>query len=409
MRRKLAALALALVLILPTVLFPLSGCNGTSDANNRINADYVITDVNTAAIDFAVRLLQYSVSSDKNTLISPLSVLCALAMTANGADGNTRTQMENTLGFSVEELNVYLHTYIKSLSDDNGCDFHLANSIWFRDAAWLHVEEDFLQLNADYYGAGIYKAPFDNDTLSSINQWVRDNTHGMIDEILNEIRPNDVMYLINALAFEAEWARPYTENQIKDGIFTTESGNKREVEMMYSEESLYLDDGKATGFIKYYAGGRYALAALLPNQGISVNDYIATLSGPGLAYTLSNTQSVTVNAAMPKFESEYFLEMNNVLKAMGMVEAFDPYRADFTKLGHVPGENIYVGGVLHKTFISVDALGTRAGAATVVIMTVTGGREPMEIKTVYLDRPFVYMLLDCETNSPFFIGTVMDL
>jgi len=219
------------------------------------------------------------------------------------------------------------------------------------------------------------------------------------------------MYLINALSFDAQWQSIYTTSQIRDGKFTTQDGQTRDAQFMYSGEHRYLNDGLAQGFIKYYADAQYAFAALLPNEGLSVEDYVASLSGAGLVDMLCGAQSVQVRAAIPKFECEYSVEMSEILKDMGMTDAFDPMSADFTGLGSYNGgkENIFINRVLHKTFIAVDERGTRAGAATAVEMAATAAAPIQEPKTVYLDRPFVYMLIDCENNVPIFIGTAMDI
>ena len=270
------------------------------------------------------------------------------------------------------------------------------------------MEKSFLQTNADYYGSSIYKAAFDEKTRKDINAWVSDHTDGMIDNILDQIPSEAVMYLINALAFDAEWEEIYEETQVSDGTFAQETGETQSVEMMYSSEHQYLDDGCATGFIKYYADRKYAFAALLPNEGVSVKDYVASLTGAGLLDTLRGAQDVEVKTAIPKFESEYSVEMSDILKSMGMTDAFDEVSADFTGLGRSEAGNIYISRVLHKTFIAVDERGTKAGAATVVEMTCGSAAPIEEPKIVYLDRPFVYMLIDCETSLPFFIGAMMD-
>lgn len=357
----------------------------------------------TAAVtDFAVRLLRESAKSGENTLISPLSVLYALSMTANGADGNTLTQMETVLGETVGPLNGWLGSY------DTGEELHLANGIWYKDDAGLTVEPGFLQTNADYYGAGIYKAPFDETTLKDINSFVEENTHGMVKDILDKIPEDAVMYLVNALAFDGKWEDIYKENQVYKRTFTTEDGVEQEMELMYSEEGKYLEDENATGFIKYYAGREYAFAALLPKEGVSVSDYVQGLTGEHLQKLLGNAKQVTVNAAIPKFETAFDAEMSAVLKTMGMTDAFDSSLADFSKMATHTDGNIYISRVLHKTFISVAEQGTKAGAAT-VIEAATEGAIEMEIKRVTLDRPFVYMILDTETNTPIFMGTLVNM
>ena len=371
--------------------------------------DYDNSDGNEAAIDFAVRLFKQCASATENTSISPSSVLCALAMTANGADGNTLAQMEDVFGVSVSELNAYFYAYMNNMPADEKCRLSFVNSIWFKDDETFAANEDFLQTNADYYGASIYKAAFDDRTLKDINNWVEEKTDGKITDILDQIPELAVMYLINALAFDAEWQNIYKDNQIRDGIFTSQTGKRQDVEMMYCEERSYLDDGKATGFIKRYSGGQYAFVALLPNEGISVHEYISTLTGQNLANTVLNAQSFKVNTAIPKFESEYSVEMGDVLKEMGMPEAFDPDFANFTRLGHSQIGDLYISRVLHKTYISVNESGTKAGASTVVEIIPSSAPPPEEIKTVYLDRPFVYMLVNLETGLPFFIGAVLEI
>ncbi|HWQ80261.1 MAG TPA: serpin family protein [Anaerovoracaceae bacterium] len=415
MKRQIIAGALSLALML-SVLFSLSGCSAAQVvdlmAGVKVNAasnDIDLTGDDSEAIaGFAVELFQNTVSPDGNLLISPLSVLCALAMTANGAEDQTLAQMEDVIGLSVQDLNEYLHAYLESLPAGDKYKVSLANSIWFRDDDRLTVEQDFLQANADYYGASVYKTAFDNATLKDINDWVSDNTDGMIEDILDEIPDGAVMYLINALAFDAEWQNIYKESQVHEGTFTTESGEARNVEMMYGSEHLYLEDGNATGFIKYYAGRKYAFAALLPNEGILLGDYIASLTGAGFMSTLQNARDVQVNTAIPKFESEYSVEMSDILNSMGMTNAFDAGLADFTGLGVWEDGNLFINRVIHKTYIAVDEKGTRAGAATAVEMF-AGSAPAEESKTVYLDRPFVYMLIDSETNLPLFIGAVTDI
>jgi serpin B len=145
-----------------------------------------------------------------------LSVLCALSMTANGAKNDTLSQMEQVFGMNIRDLNDYLLAYLSRLPAGSKYKLSPANSIWFKDTKSLTVNGDFLQLNADYYDASIYKAAFDEKTLKDINSWVEDKTDGMIPNILDRIHPSAVMYLINALAFDAEWANIYEENQIKD-------------------------------------------------------------------------------------------------------------------------------------------------------------------------------------------------
>ena len=349
-------------------------------------------------------------SKNKNVLISPLSIELALAMTANGADGQTRAEMETLLGgdTTIEELNEYLRTYVKSLPSDEKYKLGIANSIWFRDDESLTVKKDFLQTNADYYGAQVYKAPFDDSTVNDINSWVDEHTDGLIGGILKEIDESKMLYLINAMVFDAEWQDIYRETAVKDGTFTSIAGDERDVQMMASGESKYLDDGRATGFIKNYSGGRYSFAALLPNEDIDIYEYIDGLTDEGLLDTLENAERCTVNAEMPKFSSEYSLNMTVVLSELGMPTAFEKL-ADFSKMGNYMGFNLFISDVVHTTCIKVNERGTEAGAVTSVEMSAAASAAPTKVRDVTLDRPFVYMIIDNSTNLPIFIGVVVDI
>lgn len=417
MKNPRISLVIISLLLVCAMAVNLTGCTMKVQAKdlmegitpNNVDALDDLSSQNADVTDFAIRLFKASNENGKNTLISPLSVLCALAMTANGAEEETLTQMEEVLGMTTDELNLYLYSYMKNLPQGDKYKLSLANSIWFTEDERFTVNQDFLQTNADYYGADIYKAPFDKQTLKDINNWVKQNTDEMIPEILDQIPPEAIMYLVNALAFEAEWSEIYEKHQVKDGEFTKEDGTKQDVKFMYGSEGTYFEDEKATGFMKRYKGGKYAFVAMLPNEGVSVSEYIASLDGESLNALIANPQYATVRTSIPKFETEYKVEMSDILQSMGMTEAFDIYNADFEGLGTSTGGNIYISRVLHKTFISVGEKGTKAGAATIVEMKDGAAAEPTEPKEVYLDRPFVYMLVDCENNIPFFIGTMMDV
>ena len=417
---KKTILAILSLLLVCSIAVNLAGCATKVQATDLMEGVKANTVTGKAADDafarsqmrLAVELFQSSVleSKDENVLISPLSIQLALAMTANGADGNTKAEMEALLGgeIALEDLNEYLYSYVNSLPSEDKYKLQIANSIWFRDdEGRLQVERDFLQKNADYYGAQAYKAAFDDQTLKDINNWVNNHTDGMIDSILDQIDEDAVMYLINALVFDAEWQHVYDKSDVYKGKFTNIGGTEKQVDMMHSEETVYLQDEYATGFMKPYSGSKYSFAALLPNEGVDIYEYVAGLTGEDLMETLSTPQLGMVMTTLPKFSYEYELTMNDLLKDLGMPTAFSSDDADFSKLGKSSRGNIYIGDVLHKAFISVDELGTKAGAVTKVEMR--DESAPMSEWVVNLNRPFVYMIIDNETNLPVFIGTVMDI
>lgn len=362
-----------------------------------------------ANMDFSLELFKnvQGKKSGENVLVSPLSVASALAMTANGADGDTLAEMEKLLGgdIGIDQLNSYLYSYLQSMTSGEGFKLHIANSVWFRDDPRLTVEKDFLQKTVDYYDAEVYREAFDEKTANAVNSWVKANTGGMIPKIIDKIDSDTVMYLINALAFDSEWAEKYERDQIGDGTFTDSRGNVQNVKMMSSNESIYLEDDSAVGFLKGYKGGKYSFGALLPNENISLGEYIEGLTSESLLKTLSEPQRCSVIAKIPKFSFDFGLSLNDSLKEMGMPSAFDA-NADLSKIGQSADGNLYIGNVIHKTFIAVDEKGTKAGAATVVDIKNESAAVIEDPKTVILDRPFVFMIIDNETKLPIFMGVV---
>lgn len=353
---------------------------------------------------FGLELFRRSMEAcpGQGVLVSPLSVLSAMTMTANGASGQTLAQMEEVLGLPVDKLRAYLSVYGSSLPSADKYRFHTANSLWVRDG--LDIQKDFLQLNADYFGAGVFQEPFDEATKDKINGWVKENTHEMIPTIIERIPSDAVLFLINALAFEAEWAQVYDDIDVrKDRTFTREDGTQLSVDMMLSEERGYLEDDHATGFLKYYADEKYAFAALLPKEGTSLAEYVGGLTGESLRELLTHPVDAEVIAAIPKFDQEYDASLRKLFIDMGMSYAFDADKADFSAMGSANGDSLYIDDVLHKTYISVFEQGTRAGAATAVILA-EGAAEKRDFKEVTLDRPFLYMIIDTETCLPLFMG-----
>lgn len=415
---KLYVKRIVSVIAMIGVIFSMTGCS------NKIKSTNLMKNVKASIVEkkeldenfikqtanFSVKLFQKSVKENENSMISPVSVMMALSMTANGADTATKEEMEQLLagGRSIDELNEFLYAYKNQLPSDTDNKLSLANSIWFRDDKdRLKVEPDFLQKNANYYGAEAYESPFDKTTVEDINQWVKDHTGGMIDNMVDKIDKDSIMYLLNAVAFDAKWENPYTKNDVNSGEFTAWDGTIRSVDMMSSNEGLYLDDGTATGIIKNYKGGLYSFAALLPNEGINVNDYLESLTGEHLLSIIENAQSTTVVTRIPKFSYDYTFKMNDALKELGLKTAFDQDTADFSKLGSSSDGNIYIAEVLHKSYISVDELGTKAGAVTKVEMATESAMETLH--EVLLNRPFVYVIIDNNTKLPIFLGTVMDI
>lgn len=410
------ALSVALSLLVVAQILTHTGCVASVNAASLMDgvsaqtvaAKSIDSQFQKSAAEFSLELFKNASDHSENNLFSPLSILLALAMTANGAEGETLAQMETVLGRGIPlaELNEYLYSYSSNLPSLKKCKLKIANSIWFRDeAARLQVEKAFLQTNANYYGAEAYKSPFNKQTLAEINNWVKAHTDGMIEEILESIDADAVMYLLNAIVFDAEWEKAYTRENVRPGTFFGAAGRRQEAEFMHSEESLYIETESATGFIKPYAGGKYSFVALLPKEDDLAN-FLSTLSGESFLQTIVNAENTLVNASLPKFGYDCSIVLNDCLKNMGMPLAFSAAEAEFAALGKSSLGNIFIGEVVHKTFIQVDEKGTKAGAVTKVEVK---DEAYFETKSVILDRPFAYAIIDTATNLPIFIGSLFCL
>lgn len=354
-----------------------------------------------------------------NVLISPTSMMMAFGMLENGANGETLSQIENTFGsIPVEDMNPIMYEMAQRFNEAEDVKWNVANSIWFKDDGMVEVVPDFATAVKNYYGADIWMAPFDQSTLEDINGWVNDQTLGMIPGILDNIPEDARMYLINAMAFEGEWMNEYEASDIIEGtLFTNYDNSTTEVTMLFSAENNYFNIAGGTGFIRPYKGGEYSFVGILPEEGTSVEDFLAQLAEEGdeFAEAIRNPEysSENVFVKIPEFSSEYFVEMSDVLKGMGMELPFDADNADLTSMVRATNDddyNAYIGRVLHKTFIDVNREGTRAAAVT-AIETLDACAAPMieEPVYVYLDRPFVYGIVDNETGLPVFLGTVNQL
>ena len=407
-RRALGIAASALV-----ALSLLAGCSGSSSSLTATEltagarpagAGSLEVGEGSGTYDFALSLLREN-AGEKSALVSPLSVLSALALAESGADGETLAQMERATGMSADELTDLLQAYGAMAGDG---PLSVANSIWLRDSNGLAVEDDFLATCGERLGAQVFSAPFDGSTVADVNAWVSEKTDGMIPEMLNQISDDAQVLLVNALAFDGGWEDPFDSALVSPDTFTCEDGTEQDVMMMHSAEDGYLEGELATGFVKPYEGYDYAFVGLLPAEGVNVNELLASLDGDALEELLTPVAGAAAEIGLPRFTVGYEAELTDALRSLGMTDAFAATHADFSRMGTTEQGPLYVGGVLHKTFIDVNEEGTRAAAATTVTMDgAAAPGDPVEYHEVILDRPFVYLIVDLRCDLPVFAGTYM--
>lgn len=398
-----------------SVLLSVPGCGGkiaAADLMKGVKAEEIsIRPLSEESIrsvtDFSLSLFQKLPNQEENSLISPLSALYALAMTANGAAGQTKTEMEQVLfsGNSVAALNETLAGLSNKLSSEGNTKLKMANSMWLREGAFTPTKT-FLQTNKNYYDAEVFSTPFDGQTTLDINRWVEKNTDGRIRQFIDEVKPEEVFYLINTLVFDAKWQTIYKKDKIKDREFQNCDGSKTTVAMMTASENTVLSDEYVTGFCKPYDGDRYQFVGLLPNEGVDFSEAVSMLNGERFQSLLKNAEEKAISVTLPKFSFEVKNNLKEMLISLGMTTAFSITDADFQTISEETNNQIYIGEVLQNAYISVDSQGTKAGAASVV-KGLKGAA--MEWNTLVFDRPFLFAIIESESGIPLFLGTVQNL
>jgi len=366
-----------------------------------------------AAADFAFELLKESNKAGyegDSLLVSPLSVMLALSMTANGAEGETLKQFEKVLGgkMDIDSLNAQLFNYTSTLTSTEKAKFNLANAVWLTSDPSFSVNRHFISRIENTFDADIVAADMTNPaTVDEINSWVKKETFDMINKIIDEgsLDEQTIMVLLNAIAFDAQWQNEISDKSCFEDDFNGTAG-KKTVTFMRTSGNRYLEGNNEIGFIKNYAGGDYAFLALLPDEGIDINDYVASLSGKEFLKICDEDfgDKYEVNTVIPHFSFDCSLSMVGVLEKMGIKDAFNPFTADFSGMGESTNGALYISDVIHKTHIELDNKGTKAAAVTGVVVNCYTAYIPAKVKNVVLDRPFVYAIIDTQTGLPVFLG-----
>lgn len=342
--------------------------------------------------------------TEQNWMISPLSVSLALAMTYNGANADTKTAMENTLGFnelSADEVNSNLKQLSEALINvDDRVDVSIANSIWYKNG--FNVLPEFISTNQNYYNAEVSSLDFSSsNAVDVINNWVKANTQNKIPTIVEQIDPNVVMYLINAIYFKGNWKYKFDASENIQSEFTYEDGSKQDIEMMTQKAKVKHLVNEEVDMVELpYGRGNWVMNIVLPIGANSTDDIIRNLSSSKWDTWVNSLSSPTdITLRIPPFKFEYKKTLNDMLKAMGMSIAFTG-AADFSKMANA---DIYIDKVEHKTFIEVNEEGTEAAAVTSVSM-----KElimPSEIFFI-CDKPFLFVIREQTTGTILFIGEV---
>ncbi len=359
---------------------------------------------------FANVFNEEAADKDDNFMVSPLSLSMALAMTWNGADGETKQAMQKVLrldGYSDEEVNEYYKKLREALlKTDPTTKLAIANSIWTNKN--VVIDSDFIKVNQDYFNSVVKSVDFaDSKTVNELNQWAAENTNNLIDHVIDETDPMALMYLMNAIYFKGVWTSEFDAKNTTKKPFFYMNGKSKNVDMMHQKTDFNYTENQLLQMVELpYGNQAFSMLVLLPKEGKMLADIISDLQkGDSWTALASGLRESEVDLYLPKFKTEYSKRLNDALINMGMGIAFDPSRADFSRMSD---HDAFISFVDQFTYISTDEVGTEAAAVTVVGIELTSYQPPRTV-TFNANRPFIYIIQENSTGSILFMGAVKDL
>jgi serpin B len=362
---------------------------------------------------FGFKLFSQLVQQDatQNLMMSPTSVAIALSMLYNGASGETQQQIATTLGLqglsleAVNQANANLKTVLENA--DPKVKLAIANSIWGNQQ--FAFKPDFIDRSQTFYSAEVETLDFnDPDAVNQINRWVDRHTEGKIPTILDQVRPDDLMFLINAVYFKGQWQREFDAAHTSEHPFTLLDGRTSNHPLMQQRgKYLYQENSQFQAVGLPYGNGNLSMYVFLPQPDLSLTQfYQQVLVADRWEAMMNRFTRRDGTIQLPRFKYEYKTRLNDALIALGMPLVFDPKAADLT--GITEDVDSYVSEVRHKTFIEVNEEGTEAAAVTSVGVRTTSIQIPTEPFAMKVDRPFFYVIRDNGSGAILFMGSVVN-
>lgn len=393
------ALTAILTISICLFCFAVAGCGSDRDTDA-----YTALNVKSDKLNAGTLVDRLYNEENKNTIISHTSLNAALGLIGEGASSSSLDSIENYLGMDMRSFTKkFRNTYDSYSKLENG-QVLLANGLWLNTATDSRLKPEYeSKVKGDYHSEICARDFTDGKTDDIINRWCSKHTKGLIDNIADDNLSDCTLVGANALYFNCMWLDPFEPAQTSEETFTLFDGSTENIDMMHSTESAYLENDKATGFIKYYQNGM-CFVGILPK---TENDFSLSEIDPE---NLISTQTVDydVNIMLPEFKAADSNSLVDVLSDMGISDIFDPDTSDFSRMA--TGDRLFIDSLLQKTYIDVNETGTEAAAVTEFSVKATAlPPEHKEVKEVFLNRPFAFAIYD-EANDEFlFIGKITDL
>jgi serpin B len=385
----------------------------TSKATRAAGSDEAANQAATSISGFGFALYRVVGAKDGNLVFSPTSIVVALSMARAGAGGETASQMDAVMhmtadgGNDVNSLDQALVKLSGSFRDSAGkpvdLRLHIANAPFSQKG--MRLQQAYLDALATRFGAGLRLVDFKSDTEGArklINGWVSDQTEKRIPDLLASLDPMTRLVLVNAIYLKAPWRTAFEDRGTQDAPFTTGSGSQVSVPTMNGMiEARYAAGAGWRAVELPYVGGSLAMTIVVPDDMASFERSLDDASFGQITTALKNAE---VSLSLPRFKTETRVDLADALAGMGMGDAFDPDRADFS--GITTDEQLYIGEVVHQANINVDEKGTEAAAATAVVMKATA--SPAQPVSLNVDRPFLFAVRDTRTGAILFVGRIVD-
>ena len=348
------------------------------------------------ALSFFRQVNRNSAPSD-NIVVSPYSAGVALSMLTEGALGQTKVELDNALNgclFKGDNLDGGEEVVVKS-----------ANSLWLDSD--FSVRNRYVSTLQNDYDALVETLRFsDPATVRAINNWCSENTEGKIKEILRDLSPGDVMVLLNALYFNAPWQDKFDASLTSKADFRGQSGTTK-VDMMYRKGTYNYVEYQGCQMIELpYLGSRYSMFVVLPPSGMKIDDVLPYVNETVYDEAMNMLAPAEVKFSMPKVKLETELLLNDVLMDMGVKTAFSG-AADFKGIAETGP--LSVSQVKQKCYIDITESGTEAAAVTSITVKLTSVRPEIDVKTMTVDRPYVFFIADRENSDILFAGKIVNL
>ncbi len=401
-----SGLGIKLITSKASIAFPLSQ---QSSENSSTATESMSNEMVQAQSMFGLKLFYQltQTSENQNILISPSSIILALSMLYNGADGATQQEIQKTLeyqGMSLEEVHLANQLLQQQLNQDTAAiQLAIANSLWLREG--LSIEDKFLQNNQTFYQAEVAELDFNSpEAVQTMNQWVEEKTQGKIDRMIDQVSPSDMIFLMNAIYFKGNWTEKFQESQTKNKAFYLTDGTEKQHPLMSRQDRFsYLETEQFQGIsLPYGEEKRFSLYVFLPKPEKSIDDFLQELNVENWNQWIQQFAIKQGKIELPRFKLEYDVELNQFLQKLGMNTSFNPNQANFSKLSQ--SGDLFVSVVKHKTFLDVNEEGTEAAASTAIGMRTTS--IELTAFEMIVNRPFFCAIRDNETGTILFMGVI---